>query len=163
MTVDYGEKWESIMDYVGLNEGDLKNFDTFSEAVKRKDYQNKMGAITGELQRRFGDDNVARNNQEYSDTVKDDIRDASSLSELDDIEVEDDYEPETKRRIRVSLGNRRNLLSRAEANREELAGFDFEDLQGFTKARLRAQFATEEEIDLIKEEGVKPEFGGSGL
>ena len=91
-----------------------------------------------------------------------DIRDSSSVTELNRISIDDNFLPRTKDTFRSSFGRRNELITRAESNREELRGLDIEELQSRTNASLRANFATGEEVSLVRT-GVKPSFDGSGL
>ena len=44
------DKFADVMDYVDLNESDLENFETFRDAVNRKDTERKMGNLTKTLE-----------------------------------------------------------------------------------------------------------------
>lgn len=138
--VDYGKKWEDVMSYVGLDVQDLNSYDTFVDAVRKKDYQQKMGGLinSSKLQNVANED-IERNMQQEFEDIKIRISREVIPEEIERIELKDfqfaDYQNTTFENRELNL---RRQVGRAKSQRIKDVGF-LEEAQALqTPEDLRA-------------------------
>lgn len=96
---------------------------------------------------------VQERNREYIEEVTIEINDASTIEELNAVTIDDDFEPTTKSLVTRRKGIKNTTL----IFRQQLAGESIEQLQARTRASLRVLGAREDEVILIKDQGIKPD------
>ena len=110
---NYDEKFEEVMKYINLEESDLKNFETFKNAIKDKDTEKKMTKLTEKLDS-YNKDIVGGNNKGYSIKKRLEIRNSEKISELDKIIIDPSYEKNTVSRLNGYITLRKRVIERGE-------------------------------------------------